>query len=176
MPERTVGLEVEKAYAKVKALLLEKGCTIVAEEPTSHISIKHGSLRGVSPKSAKKEVSYHLFPKEAGTRIVSYSSVASDWATLTFWGNVLAAIIAGIFWWIASDLEAFISNQTAGYWIWLARAFGYPDINYMSFMINLTKILSIVLVVTIILEIADVVYVYSKIDRFADETLSELPK
>ena len=174
MLERAVSLEIEKAYSELKTILLEKGCKIVTEEPPEHITIQHGSLRGVSPKSAKKTVSYYTFPNESGTRMVSYSSISSDWANLTLWGNVIAGFVAAIFWWIASDIATLIIDGTSGYWTWLAKGFGYPDIQYTYFMIDVTKALSIVLVVTILLEILDVFIVHRKINTFAKETLDEL--
>lgn len=172
--ERTVSLEIEKAYSELKTFLLKKGGNISAEEPPRQISIKHGSLHGVSPKSAKKLVIYHLFPHKSGTRIVSYSSISSDWAKLTLAGNIIAGFVAAIFWWIASDIASLVVDGVTGYWSWLARAFGFPDLQYVFFMINVTKALSIVLVVTIILEILDVLIVYRKINTFAEETLDIL--
>ena len=174
MAERSVDLEIEKAYPKLRNILLEKGCRIISEEPLKHISVLHGSLRGVSPRNAKKVVNYHFFPHKSGTRIVSYSSVSSDWATLTLWGNITAGFVAVIFWWIATDISALLIDGVSGYWTWLAIAFGYPDVQYAFFMVNVTKALSIVLGITIFLEILDVFVVYRKIGTFAVETLDQL--
>lgn len=172
--KRSNGLKIEEAYSEIKTILLERGSRIVSEDPPKYISIEHGSLHGVSPKSAKKVVSYHLFPYGLGTRIVSGSSVSSDWANLTLGGNIIAGFMAVLFWWIASDISNLLSYGEFGYWTWLARAFGYPDVQYTFFMINVTRVLSIVLVITIFLEILDVLIVYSKINTFAKETLDEL--
>ncbi len=167
-------METEKAYSELKAVLLNKGAKILSEEPPKQISIEHGSLRGVTPKSAKKVTSYNLTEIEQGTRIVAHSSVSPDWAKLTLWGNIAAAVVAALFWWIASDMNNLVANGTHGYWTWLARAFGYPDIQYTLFMINIVKALSVVLVATIFLEILDVFIVYRRIDAFAAETLEEM--
>ncbi|HIJ08894.1 TPA: hypothetical protein HA274_06135 [Candidatus Bathyarchaeota archaeon] len=43
-------------------------------------------------------------------------------------------------------------------------------------MVNITKALSVVLVVAIFLEILDVFIVYRKINTFAEETLDELAR
>ena len=172
--ERHVSLEIEKAYSELKTILLERGCRIICEEPPKQISVRHGSLRGVSPKSAKKLVSYSLSVHERGTRTASCSSVSSDWAHLTLWGNIIAGIVAALFWWIATDIASLVVNGATGYWTWLAGAFGYPDVRYTFFMIDVTKALSIVLVITILLEMLDVFIVYRKIDTFAAETLGEL--
>jgi len=90
---------------------------------------------------------------------------------LTLWGNIIAGIVAALFWWIATDIASLVVNGATGYWTWLAGTFGYPDIRYTFFMIDVTKALSIVLVITILLEILDVFIVYRKIDTFAAETL-----
>ena len=174
MLERSIGLEIEKGYSELRTILLEKGGRIVAEEPPKIISIQYGSLRGVSPKGAKKIVNYQFFPHNSGTRIISRSSISSDWANLTLWGNIIAGIVAAVFWWIATDMENLVANGISGYWIGLARAFGYPAVQHVFFMINVMRALSIVLVVTIILEILDVFIVYNKINSFAEETLDEL--
>ena len=174
MLERSIDLEIEKGYSELRTILLEKGGRIVAEEPPKIISIQYGSLRGISPKGAKKIVSYQFFPNKSGTRIISRSSISSDWANLTLWGNIIAGIVAVIFWWIATDMENFVVDGILGFWTGFARAFGYPAVQYVFFMINVIRALSIVLVVTIILEILDVFIVYNKINSFAEETLDEL--
>jgi hypothetical protein len=172
--ERISSLKIESAYSEVKTLLLEKGSKIVSEEPPKHILIRHGSLWGISPKYAKKIVSYRIFPHKSGIKIVSSSSISPDWLNLTLWGNIIAGAVAVVFWWIASDISNYLANRNLGYWTWLAQAFGYPHAQRAFFMINLTKALSIILVITILLEILDVFIVYRKIDTFAKEILDEL--
>jgi len=174
--ERISSLEIEKAYSKVKTILLEKNCRILSEEPPKYILIQHGSLRGVSPKSAKKKVSYCTFPHKSGTRIVTHSSISSDWTNLTYWGTIIAGVVAAIFWWIASDVGNYLTGGKSGYWTWLAGVFGYPNTQHTFFMINVIKALSIVLVITILFEILDVLIVYRNIDMFAKETLDKLTK
>ena len=176
MSTRNVSTEVKSTYSELRGILLDKGCKIISEESPKHIVVSHGSLRGVSPRNAKKVVDYRISPHNSGTRIVSQSSVSSDWANLTLWGNVAAAVVAAIFWWIASDITNLVVDGKSGYWSWLARAFGYPNIQYAFFMVDITKALSVVLLVTIILEILDVFIVYRKISTFAEMTLSELCK
>lgn len=174
--EQISSLKIESAYSEVKTILLEEGCKIVSEEPPKRILIRHGSLWGISPKYAKKIVSYHLYPYESGTKIVSYSSISPDWANLTLWGNIIAGVLASVLWWITSDVANYVASGKFGYWTWLAGAFGYPNADHAFFMINVTKALSIVLVIAILLEILDVFIVYRRIDTFAKETLDELTK
>ncbi len=174
MLEQCINLEIDKAFLGLRACLLQKGCKIISEEAPRRISVHHGSLRGVSPKSAKKVVDYELFPAESETRIASYSSISSDWANLTIWGSVMAGVVAAVFWWIAADIASFVVEGRSGYWTWLAGAFGYPNIQYTLFMVNVTKALSLVLIVTILLEVLDFIIVKHKVDTFAKETLAEL--
>ena len=174
MLEKYIGLKTEKAYQQLKSILVKNDCTIVSEDPPKHILAKQGSLRGISPKSAKKEIRYDLLPDGIGTKIKSCSSISSDWARLTLWGSVMAGILAAVFWWIASDIGTLLEYGTTGYWTWLSRAFGYPNIPYVVFMLNVTRALSIVLAITIIFEIIDGFLVHHKIDAFAAEILDEL--
>jgi hypothetical protein len=176
LPALDVSTEVGSTYSKLKDILLGKDCEIVSEEPPTHILVRHGSLRGVSPRNAKKLVDYRICPHNSGSRIVSHSSISSDWANLTLWGNVAAIVVAAIFWWIATDVTILLVDGKSGYWTWLAGAFGYPNVQFAFFMVNITKALSVILVVTIILEILDTFIVCRKINTFAWETLDELTK
>lgn len=176
MSTRNVSTEIRSSYSELKGILLDKGCKIISEESPTHIVVSHGSLRGVSPRNAKKVVDYRILPHNSGARIISQSSVSSDWANLTLWGNVAAAVVAMIFWWIASDITNLLVDGKSGYWTWLTGAFGYPNIQYAFFMVNITKALSVVLLVTIILEILDVFIVYRRINTFAEMTFDELTK
>jgi hypothetical protein len=172
--KRSIALEIEKAYSELKIILIERGSKIISEAPPEHISIRHGSLRGVSPKSAKKTVNFHMFQDRTTTKIEVGSTLSSDWINLTVVGNIIAGFVAVAFWWIASDIADLVVNGNSGYWTWLAEVFGYPNVQYTLFMSDVLKALSIVLVVTIILEILDFFIVYRRMDAFAKEILNEL--
>ena len=174
MLKRSIVLEIEKAYSELKTILVERGSKIISEAPPEHISIQHGSLRGVSPKSAKKIVNFQMFQNKTITKIEVDSTLSSDWINLTLVGNIIAGFVAAAFWWIASDIADLVVNGNSGYWTWLAEVFGYPNVQYTLFMSNVLKALSIVLVFTIILEILDFFIVYRRIDAFAQEVLNEL--
>jgi hypothetical protein len=174
LPTRDVRTGVEGTYSNLKELLLEKDCKIVSEEPPKHILVRHGSLRGVSPRNAKKVVDSRIFPHTPGSRIVFQSSISSDWENLTLWGNVAAGFVAAMFWWIASDIANLLADGKPGYWTFLAGAFGYPNVQYADFMVSITRALSIVLMATIVLEVLDVFIVHRKINTFAEEILDEL--
>jgi hypothetical protein len=172
--ERTVGLKIEKAHAELKALLLERGCRIIAEESPALISVKQGSLWGISPKTAKKVVTYRLAPVDSGTRITSSSSLASDWKNLTIIGIALSVFVASMCWWIAIDLDAFITSQQPSYWSWIATVDGYVEFQTAETFISLTRILAIFLAIIIAIEAVIAVYAHLRINAFAEETLNAL--
>ena len=174
MFEKVVGLEIEKVYSGLKDFLLKSDCKIISEEPPIFISVKQGSIWGVSPRSAKKIVSYRLFPLDSGTRIASSSSLTSDWKNLSIIGSVLSVIVTLLCFWIAVDLDAYITTQKPSNWSWLAGAYGYTGFQRALILTNLTKILAVFLAITLALEILVAVYVSVRINAFAEESLSAL--
>jgi hypothetical protein len=174
MLERTVGLEIEKAHAELKALLLKRGCRITAEEPPGLISIKQGSLWGISPRTAKKVVTYRLVRVDSGTRITCSSSLALDWKNLTVIGTALAVLVAVVCWWIAVDLDAFMVTQQPSYWSWIATVDGYTDLQTAQMFSGLARLLAVLLTIIIAIEAVVAVYAHFRINSFAEETLNAL--
>ena len=174
MFERTVDLQIEQAFAELKASLLGKGCKVLIEEQPTYISVKQGSLWGISIKTAKKVVQYRLSPVNHGTRIAYSSSLSADWKNLTVSGSALAVLVASLCWWIAMDLETFIITEQPSYWSWIASVDGYINFQTGQTFVSLTKMLTLFLVIILAIEIVVAVYAYFKIDSFAEETLKEL--
>jgi hypothetical protein len=174
LSEKSLPVPIEQAYAQLKTILHKNKCKIIEEKPPQYISIKQGSLNGILPKSAKKTVNYYLYPEGTGTKITSSSKIASDWTNLTLCGNILAAFLAAIFLWIAADIENYTQTAKPSFWTWLAKAHGYLDLQYTTFMINLTRASAIFLALTIAVEILIVIYVYPRKNAFAQETLQAL--
>jgi hypothetical protein len=172
--ERTVDLEIEKAYAELKALLLTKGCRIVVEESPELITVKQGSLWGISPRTAKKVTTYQLAPVDSGTRIACSSALTSDWRNLTIIGTALAVLVASMCWWITSDLDAFVTTQQPSYWSWLVTVDGYADFQTAQMLAGLTQVLAVFLAIIIAAEVVIAVYAYFRINAFAEDNLSEL--
>jgi hypothetical protein len=172
--ERTVSLEIKKAYADLKAVLLEKNCTIIAEEVPVLISVRQGSLWGISPLTAKKVVNYRLAAVDSGTRITCSSSLASDWKNLTVIGCALAVVVASLCLWISMDLDALVTTQQQGYWSWIATVDGYIDAHTAQMFAGLTWMLAVFLAIILTAEVAIVVYVHFRINTFAEETLNTL--
>jgi hypothetical protein len=146
MIERVVKLTPEKSYDELKSLLFRKNCKITAEEHPKSITVEQGSLWGVSPKGVKKIISFHFVPKDSETRIISISSLASDWIILSISSYVFAGIFIPLFWWLAIDL-------------------GERMLSLLSIF------LAIVLIVGIILDVG----IYALRDSFVEETLRLLP-
>ena len=167
-------MKIEKAHAELKALLLKRSCRIMAEEPPTLISVKQGSLWGISPKTAKKVVTYRLASVDSGTRITSSSSLASDWRNLTVIGIALSVLVASLCGWIAIDLDAFMTSQQSSYWSWIATVDGYIDFQTAETFISLTRMLVIFLAIIIALEAVIAVYAHLRINAFAEENLNAL--
>jgi hypothetical protein len=174
MFERTVDLQIEQAFADLKAFLLKKGCKILVEEPPTYISVRQGSLWGISPRTAKKAVKYRLSPVNHGTRIAYSSSLSADWKNLTVIGSAFAVFVASLCWWIAMDLEAFMITQQPSYWSWIASVDGYIDFQVGQMFASLTKVLTLFLVIILAVEVGVVVYAHFRINSFAEESLKEL--
>ena len=172
--ERTVSLEIEKAYADLKAVLLEKNCKVMEEKAPVSISVRQGSLWGISPVTAKKNVNYRLDTVESGTRITCSSSLAADWKNLTVIGSVLSVVVVALCLWMSMDLDALVAMQQQGYWSWIATADGYIDVQTAEMFANLTRTLAVFLAIILAAEGVIAVYVQSKINTFAEETLNAL--
>jgi ABC-type Co2+ transport system permease subunit len=172
--ERTVNLKIEEVYSKLKAVLVEKGCKVISEEPPSQISFKQGSLWGIAPQTAKKNITVNLEPVDGGTRVKFSSKLASDWKNVTLIGCAFALVLAGICVWMATDLTTAISTHQNTYWSWLVSAGGNVDSAAAQSFVNLTWGLAAFLSVIILLEGAIVVYVHSRIDAFSKDILNQL--
>ncbi len=172
--ERTVGLEVDETYGELKAVLVEKNCQIITEEAPVRISVRQGSLWGISPATAKKNVEYSLSTVECGTRVTCCSSLASDWKNLTIIGCVLSVVVVALCLWISTDLYALAATQQQNCWSWIAMVGGYIDVQTAEMFAVFTQMLGVFLVVILAAEVAIVVFVQRKINTFAEETLKPL--
>ncbi len=174
MLERTVKLEIDKAYAAVKAAFSSKDCKIISEKPPQQILIKQGSLWGTSPKTAKKIVEVNLESVDSTTHLSYMSRLSSDWKNITLIGCVLAALLVGLCLWMSFDLSSFMATRKPSFWSWIITANGIIDFQVGQAFENLTKILAAFLSVIILIEIGITVYVRARIDRFAEEKINSL--
>ena len=172
--ERTVSLEIDKAYAVIKTAFADKGCKIISEQSSHMILLKQGSLWGISPRSAKKKLQVNLESVNSATKVACSSNLSSDWKIITLIGCVLAAVLISLCLWMAYDLNTSIVNQKPSFWSWLVTVNGTVDFQVGHALVNLTKALAVFLFAIIFMEIAITIYVHAKIDRFAEQTLNSI--
>jgi hypothetical protein len=171
---RTFSVEIDKAYADLKASLAEKGCKIISEDSPKRILVRQGSLWGMSPATAKKTLDVTFEAVDSGTQVTCSSRLSSDWKNLTIIGCALAAALVGLCLWMALDLSTFMVTGKPTFWSWLATINGTLNFVVAQALVSLTKGLSVFLSVIIVLEIAVAAYAYAGIDRFAQGTLEAL--
>ncbi len=172
MLERTVPLEIDKAYADLKKALLAKDSKLISEEVPNQIVVKQGSLWGISPASAKKTVKTNLTKIDSATKVTCTTQLSSDWKNITIIGCVFAAVLVAICLWITFDLNTFMVTHSVSFWSWLITTNGAADFQIGTAFIGLTKALALFLSVIIVVEIAIFVYVKAKIDSFAQDVLN----
>jgi hypothetical protein len=174
LPERSVDLNIDEAYEKVKAVLIEKGCSVVSEEPPKQLLVKQGSLWGLSPRTAKKNIKIKFETIDNETSIKYSSKLARDWKNVTLIGCVLAFAIAVLCVWMAMDLGKFMVDGGQSFWSWIIISGDQVEFKAGEAFVNLAYGLTVFLSVIIVLELAIVVYARSKIEWVIEEALSQL--
>jgi hypothetical protein len=169
-----VSLTVQETYEKIRVALAKEKCKFVLENSPEQIVVKQGSLWGISPWSAKKTLKISFEATNNRTKISCLSKLASDWKNVTLIGCVLAAILLGLCIWMAVDLTAFMSTNAPSAWSWLVTEDGYVNVLAEKAFINLAWELAVFLTIVIVLELAIVVYVKSKINLFAANILKSV--
>jgi hypothetical protein len=176
LPEIVLSVNIEEAYARLRAQLTQGKCRIVAEKAPNTISVIQGSLWGISPNSAQKRIKYQLHQDALGTRVTSTSNLTSGYINLTLLGVVFSVGLLFVCAWIALDLS-FYAEKGASFWSWLVWTggpFGYFDSNVAAFLVRVMLILVVFLGGTLGVEAVIVIKVRSKKDLFAQETLRAL--
>lgn len=174
--KRTLNLEIDEAYAELKASLVQKGCKIISQTLPKQLVVRQGSLWGMSPTSAKKTVNLSFSPAASGTQVAVSSRLSSDWKNITIVGCAAAAVLAALCVWMALDLTTFMNTGRASFWSWLASVNGNVDVSAAQSFVNLMKALAVFLSIIIALEAAVAFYAHRGIDRFMQETLDALTK
>jgi hypothetical protein len=75
---------------------------------------------------------------------------------------------------MAADLDVLVATKQQGYWSWIATVDGYVDVQTAEMFSGLTRMLAVFLAIILAAEVAIVVYVQTKINTFAEETLNAL--
>ncbi len=174
MLEQIINKEINKTYADLKAALTKDGSKILSEQAPKQLLVKHGSLWGMTPITAKKTITLNLAPVDSGTQVKYTSKLSSDWKNITLIGCAFAAILLAFCVWMALDLDAFMASGKASFWSWLATFNGRPDLQVGQNFVNLTGALTAFLLAIIILEVVEVIYVRGRIDRFMERTIRKL--
>ncbi|MCW4004498.1 MAG: hypothetical protein NWE95_11370 [Candidatus Bathyarchaeota archaeon] len=174
--ERTVSLNIDEAYTKLKDNFTAKGYKILSEEPTKQIKFSQGSLWGIAPRTAKKKVIINLEAQGSQTKLSASSNLASDWKNITIIGCILAVALASLCVWMANDLTAFMAERAPSFWSWIVTVEGDVNLQATQSLINLAWGLAVFLSVIVLLEIAIVGYAKNKLYVIAEETFNELEK
>lgn len=174
LPELKADLNIEETYEKVTTILIEKGCSVVSDEAPNQLLVKQGSLWGLSPRTAKKNIKLKFETVNNKTSIKYSSKLASDWKNVTLVGCVLAFVIAVMCMWMALDLGKFMVDGGQSFWGWIITVGDQVEFQAGEAFINLAYGLTVFLSVIIVLEFAIVVYARSKIEVFVEEALSQL--
>ncbi len=149
------------------------GAKVVSEAAPTQLSVRQGSLWGVTPKSAKKTIYLKFDPiKDAKTRVEYSAKVTADWKYITIVGCVLAVVLAGICLWMATDLGTFLVTQQPSVWSWLITLQGTVEVEAGNAFVTLTYGLAVFLLIVVASEAAIYVNVHSKINSFAEQYLN----
>ncbi len=159
MPEATVNLKVDEAYAKLKAALVERGGVVVSEDQPKQLVVKQGSLWGISPRTAKKTITLTLEQTGDKATIKYGSKLASDWKNITITGCILAFILTVVCVWLAVDLGQFMVDGNPSFWSWIITSGDKVEFVAGEAFVNLAWGLAVFLSIVIALEAA--IYVYA---------------
>jgi hypothetical protein len=171
--EKIVNSDTEKTYARLKAVLLEKGCRIVSEQPPTSVSVVQGSIWGVTPKAAEKTLNFSLTIEGSKTKVSASANVTSKWRNLAIVGTALAAIVALLCFWIGLDLQAFVAGAEPRFWSWIVTGSSVALV-LANLLAKLSFGLAFFLVVVIGLEVFVAFYVSRHVEEFAEECLKTL--
>jgi hypothetical protein len=174
LPERTVNLKIEEAYAKLKTVLTAKGCAVASETESTGLVVKQGSLWGISPITAKKTINFNLKAAGEKTNITFSSKLASDWKNITIIGCILALVLTAVCVWMATDLSAFMVDGNPGFWSWIITTGDTVKFAAGETFVNLALGLAVFLCVVVALEIGIYFNAKAKIVLFVEEILKGL--
>lgn len=173
MNERIVNLKINEVFGNLKQLIILKGYSIQNEESPSILTIKQGSIWGMTPRTAKKIVTFNLQPLKSETRIKCSSKLAPKWKNLTIAGYVLSSFLILLSLWITIDLELSLLNRAPSFWSWIATYANTINFSALQSFSFLSKLLFFFLIVTILIESVIVIYSYLNINLVAEETLNQ---
>ena len=173
MNERIVNLKINEVFGKLKKLIILKGYSILNEESPSILTIKQGSIWGISPRTAKKIIKFNLQPLKSETKIFFSSKLAPKWKNLTLVGYVLSSFLILLSLWINIDLEISLLHRTPSFWSWIATYSNTINFSILQSFSFLAKLLFFFLIVILFFESIIVIYSYLNLNLIAEETLNQ---
>ncbi len=147
---------------------------MIAEEPSRCITVRQGSVWGISPKTAQKHIRFGLSLSGSGTRITSTSKLSRNYIRLALAGFIFALALIVLCFWISFDLAGFETSHGAGFWSWLVTTGSHADYSATVVLADLTRTFAILLAVVLFLEAGILVYVRFRVEGFAEEILQTL--
>lgn len=174
MPQTTLNLPIDIAYSKLKATLAQKGCIIATENEPERLVVKHGSLWGLSPRTAKKTVEVTLEGQGDKTAVTYNSKLSSDWKNITIVGCIVAVILAGFCVWMALDLSQFMFDGNPSFWGWIITSGETVKFQAGEAFVNLSWGLAVFLSIVVALEAGIYFYASRNLEVFAKETISAI--
>ena len=151
---------------------MDKDCAIIVDTPPVFLSIKQGSIWGISPRTAKKIINYSFTSKQSRTQIRYSSEFAPDWKKLTIVGYIFSFLLIGLSLWISIGLQNYILTGNPGFWAWIAKS-NSTSLSLAQSLSNLTRILALLLIAVLAVETFIVLYSYYKINDSAEEILND---
>lgn len=169
----TVNLKTKEAFVKLKQLILLNGYLIIKEESPSNLTFEQGSIWGISPRTAKKTVTFNLQELKSDTHITFSSKLAPKWKNLTVGGYAASIFLVFLSLWITLDLENSIITENPSFWSWVATYANTINFIALQSFSNLAKLLFFFIIIVLLVESVIVIYSYLKINIIAKETLNQ---
>ena len=173
LTEHIVNLKIKEAFVKLKKLILLKGYSIIKEDSPSNLTFEQGSIWGISPRTAKKIVTFDLQKLTSDTSITFSSKLAPKWKNLTVGGYAASIFLVFLSLWITLDLENSIITENPSFWSWVAAYANTINFTALQSFSNLAKLLFFFLIIVLLIESVIVIYSYLKINIIAKEILNQ---
>jgi hypothetical protein len=174
--ERIVSLDAEKAYSELKNQLFKENSKLLIDEPSKRIVVEQGSLMGITPKGVKKRIECHFHSQgEKQTRVIVKSSLTPDWVKLNLGSYVFLAVMIGICFFLAFDIENSIAVQRSSLINNLAESLGLISYSQPLFLVSMFQFFGIFLLIIALVGITADLIIYKKRYSFVKEILWILP-
>ena len=138
---------------------MDKDYTIIVDTPPVFLSIKQGSIWGISPRTAKKIIKYSFTSKKSRTKINYSSEFSPDWKKLTIVGYIFSFLLIGLLFWINTNIQKYLLTGNPGFWAWITKS-NLTNLSLAQSLLDFTRILALFLLVAVFVETIIVFYSY----------------